>query len=169
MNDEVSCATGSLDAASPCAGAGDLTLLVHRAAQGLRCVIDRACRDQGLTDGRDWLVLTALRDDLRRTQLELARMLGIDKTTLTALLDRLERDGLVVRRADPADRRARIPALTEEGRRAWTAVARTRDDVERALLHDRTDEQMTQVRDLLGRLAEAGHVTSAGVAQAAAR
>lgn len=145
----------------------DLTLLVHRAAQGLRCVIDRACRDEGLTDTRDWLVLTALNDDVRRTQLELARLLGIDKTTLTAVLDRLERAGLVVRRADPADRRARIPESTSAGRRTWAAVARTRDDVERALLQGRSEEQVAEIRDLLARFAEAGKATGDRVAQTA--
>lgn len=147
---------GTVDA-DPCASATDLTLLVHRAAHGLRCVIDRAARDEGLTDGRDWLVLTALGDGVRRTQLELARMLGIDKTTLTAVLDRLERDGLLIRRADPADRRARIPTSTEAGRRAWAAVATTRDEVERALLHDRTAEQVAELRELLARFADAEH------------
>lgn len=152
---------------SLCASAGDLTLLVHRAAQGLRCVIDRACRQEGLTDGRDWLVLTALDDGVRRTQLELARLLGIDKTTLTAVLDRLERDGHVIRTPDPNDRRARIPTSTDAGRRAWAAVARTRDDVERALLQDRTEQQLAEVRELLARLAEAGRTTAEPLAGAA--
>lgn len=146
------CASPLLDGAR----AGDLTLLVHRAAQGLRCVIDRACRDQGLTDVRDWLVLTMLGDGVRRTQLELARLLAIDKTTLTAVLDRLERDGLVVRTPDPADRRARIPATTEAGRRAWSAIACTRDRVEATMLHDRSPEQVAEIRSLLLRLADAG-------------
>lgn len=134
----------------------DITLLVHRAWQGLRCVIDKACRDEGLTDGRDWLVLTALGDGVRRTQLELARLIGLDKTTLTAILDRLERDRLLVRTPAPDDRRARIPTSTDAGRRVWAAVARTRDDVEKAMLHDRTPEQVTEIRAILSRLAEAG-------------
>ncbi len=159
MSDPGTCPSASY--AGPCAD--DLTLLVHRAAQGLRCIFDRACRDEGLTDARDWLVLTTLSDDVRRTQLDLARTLGIDKTTLTALLDRLERTGLVERRADPADRRARIPVVTEAGHRIWAAVSRTRDEVERELLHDRTDEQMAEVRELLARLAGAGSPAERGV------
>jgi DNA-binding MarR family transcriptional regulator len=148
--DEGACGSG----AEACGS--DLTLLVHRAAQGLRCVIDRACRDAGLHDGRDWLVLTALGDGTRRTQLEVATLLAIDKTTLTALLDRLERDGLVVREAHPEDRRARIPVSTEKGREAWLAVSRTRDEVEAALLSDRSAEQVEALRVLLGRFADAG-------------
>lgn len=140
----------------------DLTLLVHRAATGLRAVIDRACRAEGLTDGRDWLVLTAVGDGVRRTQLELARLLGIDKTTLTAILDRLERDGHVVRTPDPGDRRARIPASTDKGRAAWAAVACTRDAVERDLLHDLSPDRVIELRALLSRIAEAGRPGAAG-------
>ena len=162
MTEDLALCAGAADEQS-CASSrsGDLTLLVHRAAQGLRCVLDRASRDHGLTDGRDWLVLTALSDGARRTQLELARLLGIDKTTLTAVLDRLERGGLVVRRADPADRRARIPEATAAGREVHGAVARARDEVERDLLADVPDDQEQQLRELLVRLAAASALVSA--------
>lgn len=158
--DACAAASGEGAALDACASAaaGDFSLLVHRAAQGLRVVLDRACREQGLNDGRDWLVLTALSDGTRRTQLELARLLGIDKTTLIAVLDRLERLGLVVRRADPADRRARIPESTPAGREVWGAVARARDDVERAVLGGVPRDQHALLRDLLVRLAAAGDV-----------
>ena len=46
------------------------------------------------------------------TQGELEKELELDKTTLMSQLDRLERMGLVVRRSDPRDRRARIPEIT---------------------------------------------------------
>src|SRR4051794_28651834 len=58
------------------------------------------------------------------TQLELAQAIGYDKTRLIGLLDGLERDGLVDRRPDPADRRARTVAITAAGRaRHRAAVA----------------------------------------------
>lgn len=142
---------------------GDLSLLVHRAAHSLRMVLDRACVEQGLTDGRDWLVLTVLADGAARTQLDVARLLGIDKTTLTALLDRLEKSGMVVRRADPADRRARIPEATEAGRTTWAAVSRARDEVERSLLGDLPADQVRQFREALVRLAGAEGLDLSGV------
>lgn len=142
---------------------GDLALLVHRAAHSLRTVLDRACQEQGLTDGRDWLLLTVLSDGLPRTQLDLARLVSIDKTTLTAVLDRLEKLGMVVRRADPADRRTRIPEATELGRTTWAAVSRARDEVERSLLGDVPPEQLAQLRSALVRLAGAEGVDVQGV------
>jgi DNA-binding MarR family transcriptional regulator len=47
---------------------------------------------------------------------ELASVLGIDNSTLTPQAQRLERDGLVVREADPSDGRASLLRVTEAGR-----------------------------------------------------
>ncbi len=53
---------------------------------------------------------------------ELCRRAGIEPSSMTGLLDRMEADGLVQRGADPEDRRAQRIALTEEGRRVRVAV-----------------------------------------------
>src|ERR1700689_2249094 len=90
----------------------DLTWLLHRAAQRMRVALDQVARAQGLSGVRDWIVLSALIAGPGGTQLALGHALGLDKTTLTSLLDRLETDGLVVRSLDPHDRRARIPEVT---------------------------------------------------------
>jgi DNA-binding MarR family transcriptional regulator len=49
------------------------------------------------------------------SQLALAQHLGIDRTVMTYLLDDLEAAGLIERRPDPADRRARRVVATEKG------------------------------------------------------
>ena len=51
------------------------------------------------------------------SQLALAQHLGIDRTVMTYLLDDLEAAGLIERRPDPADRRARRVVATRTGRR----------------------------------------------------
>jgi MarR family transcriptional regulator for hemolysin len=63
-----------------------------------------------------WLILTSLRGEQWRTQLQLARSLGIEGPTLTRHLDGMERAGLVERRRDPNDRRAVQVELTDAGR-----------------------------------------------------
>ena len=74
----------------------DLTWLLHRAAQRMRAALDQVARTCGLAGVRDWIVLAALTAEPGRTQLALAHDLGLDKTTLTSLLDRLEAGGLVI-------------------------------------------------------------------------
>lgn len=51
------------------------------------------------------------------TPSELSRHTGLSSGATTAMLDRLERSGLVVRRANPEDRRGVLIELTNEGAR----------------------------------------------------
>lgn len=46
----------------------------------------------------------------------LSAQTSLANTTLTAMLDRMESMGLIVRKSDPADRRSRLIALTEKAR-----------------------------------------------------
>ena len=114
-------------------GADDLTWLVHRVAGALGEVFNRVSREAGLGDLRDWLVLALINDGVQRTQLEIATELGIDKSTLVPLLDRLERAGLLTRTASERDRRVRIPQATARGAEVVAEVAAARE----AALDDR--------------------------------
>jgi len=69
----------------------------------------------------DYAVLSALEDAAAPTQSELAAAVYRDKTRLIPILDRLEARRLVTRTPDPADRRNRVIALTDEGRAVLTA------------------------------------------------
>jgi DNA-binding MarR family transcriptional regulator len=53
---------------------------------------------------------------------DIARKAGLDSSTMTGLLDRMERDGLVTRNTDAADRRTLRIYLTEEGKRIHEPV-----------------------------------------------
>ena len=101
----------------------DLSWLAQRAADSLADSFNAVTRDAGLADLRDWLVLALISDDKGRTQGEIAAELSIDKTTLVAVLDRLEQGGLITRRVAPHDRRARIPEITASGREVKSTVA----------------------------------------------
>lgn len=138
------------------AGDADLTWLLHRAAQRMRAALDSAARSHGLAGARDWLVLSAIAAGPPQTQLALAHALGLDKTTLTSLLDRLVARGYVTRSADSHDRRARIPALTPSGLKVQRRVARARDETEAAVLCGFTGAERQLLRDLLARIAADG-------------
>jgi DNA-binding MarR family transcriptional regulator len=137
----------------PDADRPDLTWLLHRAAQNMRIAFDEAVKAYGLAGARDWIVLSALCAGPRQTQLALAQSLGLDKTTMTSLLDRLEGHGFIKRCTDSHDRRARIPELTEDGRRVQAEVAHVRDQVEACALADFTPGERLLLRNLLTRLA----------------
>ncbi|MFI6170340.1 MarR family winged helix-turn-helix transcriptional regulator [Nocardia sp. NPDC051052] len=108
----------------------DLAFLLHAANSRMADHLDRAAVEIGLKDMRDWLVLAALADGEHANQLELSRIVCVDKSTLISVLDRLERRELVTRTVDPTDRRVRIPRITAAGKRAHAEFAVARDAAE---------------------------------------
>ena len=132
----------------------DLTFLLHAAADRMAVELDRAAVSIGLTDVRDWLVLAVLDDGQQRTQLELSRMVCVDKTTLISVLDRLERLELVVRAVDPTDRRVRIPQITAAGRRVHAKFATARDAAEAKVLDGIDPDKRAILLDLLARIGD---------------
>jgi DNA-binding MarR family transcriptional regulator len=69
-----------------------------------------------------YVVLTALDRSSMRTQAALAAAIGADKTRIIRTLDDLQDDGYIERRPDPDDRRVRLLAITDAGRRVKDAV-----------------------------------------------
>jgi DNA-binding MarR family transcriptional regulator len=59
-----------------------------------------------------------------------AQRLGIDRTTIVAMLDAFEAKGLVSRHPHPADRRCNVVELSESGRAAVEAGIRDSDEAE---------------------------------------
>lgn len=108
----------------------------------------------GLPGGpRGYQVLAAVARGEPSTQLALARKLGVDRTVMTYLLDEIQAEGLVERRPDPADRRARRVELTETGRARLCELERKLHDAEDHLLAPLGPDERDVLRDLLARLA----------------
>ena len=109
----------------------DLGWLLTRAAHVLHTELTAAMEEMGLSP-RSRCVLTAALDG-EYTQIELARMIGLDKTTMVVTLDELERQGFAERRPSSKDRRARVVAVTKAGeamvRRAEEVAERVQADV----------------------------------------
>ena len=99
-----------------------------------------------------WLILTSLRGEQWRTQLELARSLGIEGPTLTRHLDGMERAGLVERRRDQDDRRAVLVELTDAGRELHNRLRKNVVDFDERLRAGLSAEEIDQVRAVLARL-----------------
>jgi DNA-binding MarR family transcriptional regulator len=133
----------------------DLTWLLHRAAQRMHSAMDEQAERHGI-DARGYIVLSALAVRADLTQLELAKALGLDKTTLMFQLDGLESKGLVVRRADPRDRRSRIPEATAAGLATRAKVAAALSDVEGTLLSTFVSGEQRSLRLMLCKLIGVG-------------
>jgi DNA-binding MarR family transcriptional regulator len=93
---------------------------------------------------RGYQVLVAAARDEHGSQLALAHHLGVDRTVMTYLLDSLAGAGLIERRPDPADRRARRIVATARGQALLDELGerlRAAEDHVLAGLDDETDRQ----------------------------
>ncbi|MRJ75638.1 MarR family transcriptional regulator [Aeromicrobium sp. SMF47] len=84
-------------------------------------------------------------------QATVAQRLGIDRTVMTYLVDDLEKAGMVERRPDPADRRARQVVVTATGRRVLTDASSRMVQIERTVLGALPDADIETFRLLLSR------------------
>jgi MarR family transcriptional regulator, lower aerobic nicotinate degradation pathway regulator len=86
--------------------------------------------------------------DRRPTMNELAKLLALDKSSVTGLVDRAERRGLVMRTPSPTDRRSVLVSLTADGRSLVSQVS-TRFETDVSVILDRLPPSD---RDALSRL-----------------
>jgi MarR family transcriptional regulator, transcriptional regulator for hemolysin len=101
-----------------------------------------------------WLILNALKGERRRSQLELARAVGIEGPTMTRHLDGLERAGLVERQRDPVDRRAVQVQLTRAGHALHGRLLKAVIAFNRQLRTGVSNDDIETLRRVLGRLRE---------------
>lgn len=100
-------------------------------------------------DGRELAVLLVLAGGEPASQQQAAQRLGIDRTTMVALLDALEGKGLVARRPHADDRRRNVVELTGAGQDALRRATEASDDAEREFLAPLSPQSGQQLRDSL--------------------
>jgi DNA-binding MarR family transcriptional regulator len=115
----------------PPALAADLCWLLARASHALTTEATAALEGSGISPREHAVLATAMTG--AHTQIELARLVGLDKTTMVVTVDALEAAGLAERRPSSSDRRARVVAVTKAGERkvreAEAVLERVRNDV----------------------------------------
>jgi DNA-binding MarR family transcriptional regulator len=113
----------------------DLAFLLAHASHVLSTELTARLADLGVTPRANCVLSAALSGD--RTQIQLADVCQLDKTTMVVTVDELEKVGLVERQTSATDRRARIIVVTPLGRevhaKAKDVVAHVYDDVLSAL------------------------------------
>ncbi|HYZ82692.1 MAG TPA: MarR family transcriptional regulator [Solirubrobacteraceae bacterium] len=104
-------------------------------------------------DGRLLAVLTLVGAEGPALQARLAERLQVDRTTMVALVDRLEQAGLVERHRDPTDRRGYHVNITTTGSRALNQALDAVETVERDFLGALSMPEQQQFRALLAKVA----------------
>jgi DNA-binding MarR family transcriptional regulator len=92
-----------------------LGYLLKHAHLALEGYTDAALARFGITS-RDLGVLRVIAGGEAKSQQDVAGILGVDRTSMVALLDALEQSGIVARRPSEQDRRRNVIELTKRGR-----------------------------------------------------
>lgn len=128
--------------------------LIARAGRQWRRAVDRRLQPFGLTEAT-WLPLIHLaRAPVPMRQKDLAASLVLDGSSVVRLLDALETAGLIERREENADRRAKTIILTRRGLAIIDRVEAASREVRNAVLVGLSDDEIeiaTRVLDLVCR------------------
>ncbi|MFC7646431.1 MarR family winged helix-turn-helix transcriptional regulator [Streptosporangium lutulentum] len=121
-----------MTAMAPARTEPDLSFLLDHTSHVLRTRMAAALAEIGLTARMHCVLVHALEEE--RTQIQLAEIGDMDKTTMVVTVDALEKAGLAERRPSSTDRRARIIAVTEKGAEMARRSQEIADSVHRAAL-----------------------------------
>ena len=132
--------------------------MLSRANWLQKAEIEAALETTGLSTRQHQVLTAALGNEL--TQTRLANILGLDKTTMMVTLDELEREGWAERRSLPSDRRARIVAVTPEGRKLLKKADKAFVEANERVLSRLPEDERRVFLQALERLACPGCVES---------
>lgn len=131
--------------------ASDLCWMLSRASHALTTELTAALEGSGISP-RGHQVLAAATDG-EHTQTDLARLVGIDKTTMMVTLDELEAAGLAKRRPLSTDRRARVITVTRAGEKKLRELEQVFDRVREDVLGILPEDDREVFLRCLGQLA----------------
>jgi DNA-binding MarR family transcriptional regulator len=127
-----------------------LIYLLFTAQQKLRTYLKNTMVSEGIkVTVAQAGILFLLKQKNDRTMTELSRLLSIDNSTITGLVDRLEKTGLVRRSPNPDDRRASQVYITSEGieeiNRAKIVILKVNDEIK----NSHTDVELDHFKKVL--------------------
>jgi DNA-binding MarR family transcriptional regulator len=124
------------------------------AARLMHLAMERFAEKEGLSEMRLGILFMLRHAGDNLPLGTLAAKLHVSPRNVTGLVDNLERDGLVVRVPDPADRRSVLARLTERGRERVDGLWQVAAERQSALLAGFDAEELAQLRHLCLRLVQ---------------
>lgn len=128
-----------------------LGFIINRTNQKLVNYFTRRLRPYGITP-EQWGVLNRLWEKDGIPQKDIAELTIKDQTTLTRILDKLERKGLVKRQTSSSDRRVFLIYLTDEGRDFENRLVPIANEVLGNALEGLSEQETEQLKTLLNRI-----------------
>jgi len=122
--------------------------LLNRAARSMKRTLEARLATYGITASQYVLLaILAHRDGLSQTQL--GNRLSFDNPTVTGVIDRMERDGLVERRRTSSDRRVINIFLTQKAREILSDLQEIADEVNDRALEEYSPKERSNLITML--------------------
>ena len=138
-----------------------LSYLLKRTFALLEATIEPGLARLGV-NGREFGALTLLEAEGPASQQRLADRIGVDRTTMVALIDALEEKRLVKRHKDPGNRRAYVLELTAAGHKRRRDALKAVERAEQGALAPLSAAESVTLTRALQRLVQAGPIDSSG-------
>lgn len=120
----------------------------HRVLHSNRQLMLRRLGDHGSHPGQAMCLRELSRND-GITQRDLAELLDVARPTVTVMLQKMEKAGLIERRADATDQRFTRIFLTEEGRRLHAEMHRMFEEISAEVIGSMAEEDVAELVRLL--------------------
>lgn len=130
--------------------------LLSQTQQVCQRVWNKILRDLGMEDleGARGRIIFALWGQNGVQIKTLCEKTSLDKSTLTGILNRLERDGYIYKEQDPSDKRSTLIYLTGKDQAFLGNVDKASDAMNHIFYKGLTDDEILQFESLLGRILE---------------
>jgi MarR family transcriptional regulator, transcriptional regulator for hemolysin len=130
----------------------NIGFIVNKTAKAFVKALDSELREKvGVTVGQ-WKVMVMLINQDGLTQKEIAERLGLEGPTLIPIIDKMEKDDLVVRKVDPLDRRNNKIYRTEKANELWNEMLKCAVKVRQVSLKDIPEENIDITKNVLERV-----------------
>jgi MarR family transcriptional regulator, organic hydroperoxide resistance regulator len=126
---------------------------LHRASRQIALFLNAELTELGFSS-RGGHVMSYLASYAPCTVGELSRVFGMNKSTLTGLLDRLVDQGLVKRTVNPEDRRSFVVDITAKGKSGALRLRTVLDTLERRISERITEAELAGFHEVMSAIAE---------------
>ncbi|HZI69699.1 MAG TPA: MarR family transcriptional regulator [Nitrososphaeraceae archaeon] len=132
----------------------NIGFIVNRAAKAFVKALDTDLRQNvGVTFGQ-WKVIVMLANQNGLTQKEIADKLGLEGPTLIPIIDKMEQEGLLVRKVDPDDRRNNRIYRTEKADELWDRMIVCALRIREVSLRGIPEQDINTMRKVLEKISE---------------
>ncbi|MFC3908310.1 MarR family winged helix-turn-helix transcriptional regulator [Legionella dresdenensis] len=125
--------------------------LIKKASRLLIKKANELLKPYGLKDAYTYFLMALYEQD-GLTQSEMHKQIGIEQPTAVRTLDRMERDGLIIRIRSATDRRAIEIRLTQKGRDCQKIIDQCVYELNQFALNGFKEEEKSALKHLLNRL-----------------